>query len=109
VGFDQVAEFTHCFENLILKLKEGQVPANSAVVTLLLACNDHVRQMIEGLKQDLSSRFDSAALLAEFTSALNGGLNVEVEIPTEPPPVPAEVLAQFDQVESHESPPISEI
>lgn len=63
VGFGEMAEFTHEFENLILRLKQKELQISSGVISLLLACNDHVRNMVTGLKQDLGAQFDSAGLI----------------------------------------------
>jgi two-component system chemotaxis sensor kinase CheA len=74
VGFGDVAEFTHEFENLILKIKEGKVEVTDQVVSLLLECNDHVSVMIKMLNMDLDSRFDSTEIIAKIQTALNGDL-----------------------------------
>ncbi len=74
VGFGDVAEFTHEFENLILKLKEGQLEITDAIVSLLLECNDHVSVMIRMLNMDLNSRFDSKEIIEKIQSALSGNL-----------------------------------
>lgn len=72
VGFGDVAEFTHEFENLILKVKEGQVAINDGVVSLLLECNDHVSVMIRMLNMDLNSRFDSKDIIEKIQNLLAG-------------------------------------
>lgn len=74
VGFGDVAEFTHEFENLILKLKEGQLEITDAIVSLLLECNDHVSVMIRMLNMDLNSRFDSKEIIEKIQLALSGNL-----------------------------------
>jgi two-component system chemotaxis sensor kinase CheA len=72
VGFGEVAEFTHEWENLILKLKEGQVEVTDDIVSLLLECNDHVSVMIKMLNMDMDSHFDSTEIIAKIRSALSG-------------------------------------
>lgn len=72
VGFGDVAEFTHEWENLILKLKEGQIEVTDDIVSLLLECNDHVSVMIKTLNMDLDSRFDSSEIISKIKSALGG-------------------------------------
>jgi len=76
VGFGDVAEFTHEFENLILKIKEGHVELTDGVVSLLLECNDHVSVMIRMLNMDLDSKFDSKAIIEKIQGALSGNLVV---------------------------------
>lgn len=85
VGFGDVAEFTHEFENLILKIKEGKVDVTDSVVSLLLECNDHVSVMIKMLNMDLDSRFDSKEIIAKIHAALNGELGTgEASSPVAP-------------------------
>ena len=74
VGFGDVAEFTHEFENLILQLKEGKLEITDAIVSLLLECNDHVSVMIKMLNMDLNSRFDSKEIIEKIIFALSGKL-----------------------------------
>ncbi len=74
VGFGDVAEFTHEMENLILKLKEGQLAITDGIVSLLLECNDHVSVMIRMLNMDLNSRFDSKDIIEKIQAALSGNL-----------------------------------
>lgn len=76
VGFGDVAEFTHEFENLILQLKEGKLEITDGIVSLLLECNDHVSVMIRMLNMDLNSRFDSKEIIEKILSALAGKLTV---------------------------------
>lgn len=76
VGFGDVAEFTHEFENLILQLKEGKLEITDGIVSLLLECNDHVSVMIKMLNMDLNSRFDSKEIIEKILSALSGKLVV---------------------------------
>lgn len=72
VGFGDVAEFTHEFENLILQLKEGKLEITDGIVSLLLECNDHVSVMIKMLNMDLNSRFDSKEIIEKILGALAG-------------------------------------
>lgn len=72
VGFGEVAEFTHEWENLILKLKEGQIEVTDDIVSLLLECNDHVSVMIQTLNMDMDAKFNSEEIIAKIKSALSG-------------------------------------
>lgn len=78
VGFDEFGAFTHEFETFILKVKNGQLVCTPEVVNILLQANDHVSKMIQGLKADLSSSFDSVALLNQMRNYT----------PSEAPPAP---------------------
>ena len=74
VGFGEVAEFTHEMENLILKLKTGELDVTDSIVTILLECNDHITHMINTLRDDLDPTFDSQEIIAKIMSAINGEL-----------------------------------
>lgn len=72
VGFDDIGVFTHRWESFLLKLKNGETAVDSEVINLLLVCNDHVRNMVEALKQDLEARTDSSELLSKLDSRIAG-------------------------------------
>jgi len=85
VGFDSLGAFTHEFENLLLKLKNGELSASSGLVTLLLRCNDHLRVTIDTLRADLGANVDHSAIQAEVEAAIHGQL-VDAAPATEPEP-----------------------
>lgn len=72
VGFGVVAEFTHEVENLILKLKQNELEINEHVVSVLLECNDHINEMINKLKDDFDTTFDSDHLVEKVKAVLSG-------------------------------------
>lgn len=74
VGFGDVAEFTHEMENLILKLKQGEMEITDSMVTLLLECNDHITNMINALREDIDASFNSDEIVAQIQKALAGEL-----------------------------------
>ena len=79
VGFGDVAEFTHEMENLILKLKQGEMEVTDAIVTLLLECNDHITNMINTLRDDIDAGFNSDEIVSQIQKALAGELSSEVK------------------------------
>lgn len=70
VGFGDVAEFTHQMENLILKIKEKEVAITPEVISVLLECNDFVREMVNGLTADLEAKFDISKTVARINSVM---------------------------------------
>jgi len=66
VGFDEMGQFTHQLESLLLRLKKKELSINSKVVTLLLHCNDHLVLMINALKSDLTAKVDGTELLSQI-------------------------------------------
>lgn len=72
VGFGQIAELTHSAENVVLALKEGRIPVDSHIVSILLDFNDKAREMIEGLSENLDATFEYQGLLEAFDNVLQG-------------------------------------
>lgn len=73
VGFDELGHLTHQLESLLLKLKNGDIAPNTAIITLLLECNDQLKAVIMLLKMDHNARCDSSSLLGRIQILLDGG------------------------------------
>lgn len=73
VGFEDMGEFTHRFESLLLKVKEGELKVTPQIVNVLLKCLDHVKMMIETLRGDLDARFNSDELFKDMERVSGGG------------------------------------
>ena len=89
VGFLEFSAFTHEFESFILKIKNGQLVCTKNVVNLLLAANDFVVVMINGLKKDINAQFNFTDLLNQMknyseqtleTPAIQSELNADPTI-----------------------------
>lgn len=52
-GFDDVVEFTHVVENVLDRLREGELELNKALSNLLIACRDHMVELVELLGAEL--------------------------------------------------------
>ncbi|MFG1493795.1 chemotaxis protein CheA [Halobacteriovorax sp. ZH4_bin.1] len=59
VEFSDVAEFTHEMEELILKVKKGEVQICADVIDVFLKCSDHLNNMISTLRDDIDAKFNS--------------------------------------------------
>lgn len=80
VGLGQIAELTHIAENLLLEIKIDEIPVTDQVVNVLLKFNDKVREMIEGLSENLSAQFDYEAILNEIASIImHKGMSPEMQ------------------------------
>jgi two-component system chemotaxis sensor kinase CheA len=90
VGFDQLAEVTHIAENLILKLKEGEMEPTAVVVSGLLAFNDKVVEMVDTLKDDLDAQFDITGICTQLQEITDGGTAAREELK----PVPKQTIIQ---------------
>ncbi len=84
VGFEDIGVFTHRFESFLLKVKNGEIPVTSSVISLLLVCNDHIRSMVDTLKGDLDARIDSSALMERIESASHGEAAESEPVAAEP-------------------------
>lgn len=94
VGFGQIAELTHSAENLLLEIKQEKIFANDRVVSTLLVFNDKVREMIDGLKENLDATFECAELIKDLDSIING------EMPTDM--IPAEAAFEAPPADAFE-------
>ena len=67
-GLDAVVGFTHHVETLLDHLREGHVALTPEVSTLLLACNDQIRRLVDraGDEDDGSAIADRAILVARL-------------------------------------------
>lgn len=81
VGFDGMAAFAHTFESLLLKIKNKELNVDPNVVSLLLRCNDHLCEMVDGLKGDFNATFDSGALVGEMQDCISGRLTPASSVP----------------------------
>lgn len=47
-GLDDIVNFTHRVENVLDRVRDGDVAIDSALVEVLLSCRDHIEALIEG-------------------------------------------------------------
>ncbi len=97
VGFDQLSHFTHQLESLLLKMKNGELAIVSQSVDLLLRCNDHVRMMLDGLRDNLEAQFDCTELLNEMQNMIKNGIEASAAPMAEP------------EAEAEDMPPAAEL
>lgn len=48
-GLDHIVAFTHATESVLDRVRSGKQPLNDKLIALLLACGDHIRQLIDGV------------------------------------------------------------
>lgn len=72
VGFGEMGEFTHQLESLLLKLKNGELQIKTSTVSLLLNCNDHLRNWVDTLKADFDAHVESGELLERISDQITG-------------------------------------
>ena len=47
VGFQSISDFAHNLENALVLMKEGTVAADSALISVMLEANDHIKLLLE--------------------------------------------------------------
>ncbi len=111
VGFGQIAELTHSAENLLIEIKNGKIQVNQAIVSILLAFNDKVSEMIEGLDDNLEAVFNINELVFELERIANnepplGGVEMPpVDVmPSEPVAILAPPSSDESKWEAEEAP-----
>ena len=60
-GLDAVVGFTHHVENLLDRLREGQLQLSPDLSTLLLQCNDQIRALVDEAQQPGSASAEAQA------------------------------------------------
>ena len=88
-GLDEVVRFTHIVENVLDRLRKGRLHFDSALISLLLACQDHLSALIMAVAENAPMPVAHAdELIARLQSVLGGdppAVVVRTGI-TEPPP-----------------------
>lgn len=79
VGFHEFGRFTHEFETFILKIKNQEIRPTPKAINILLASNDYILQMIDGLMANLDATFDFEDLLSKMRDFNDNEVEVEVE------------------------------
>ncbi|MCK5073822.1 MAG: chemotaxis protein CheA [Bacteriovoracaceae bacterium] len=77
VNFESLAKFSHKLENLLVKLKNGEMAPGQEIVGLLLDCNDSLKGYIETLKTNNEATVDTTDLERRIEDALDVRLEAE--------------------------------
>jgi two-component system chemotaxis sensor kinase CheA len=105
VGFDDLGAFTHELESLLLCLKNKELSVESAIVSLLLRCNDQIKQMLTTLRENLSARIDCSQLIAEIQAHRSGKASAaKAEEPV--PEQSIDTSNEFQDLNQTEPPPV---
>lgn len=86
VGFGQIAELTHSAENLLLEIKQEKIFATDKVVSTLLIFNDKVREMIDGLNENLDATFETSDLIKDLEAIISGDAGAPADAHVEAAP-----------------------
>ncbi len=69
-GYDHVQAFTHVAENVLDKVRDGDISVDSNLVALLLKCRDHIEQLVESAVNDEEKPVDD--VMVNDAELLNG-------------------------------------
>ncbi|TWI62107.1 two-component system chemotaxis sensor kinase CheA [Pseudoduganella lurida] len=70
-GLDVVVDFTHVAESVLDKVRDGVVPVTDDLVTLLLACRDHIGALVDAVE---ANTLDGDVALAQAGAPLTAAL-----------------------------------
>src|SRR5579863_2565472 len=92
LGFTKLESVAHVGENLLSKMRDGELVLNPDIATALLAMVDAIRQMLGSIEADGNEgERDDEALVQTLTKLLRGERLLPSAIPrSSPPPVIAE-------------------
>ncbi len=57
-GLDGIVAFTHIVENVLDRVRGGEVPVNGDLIALLLSCRDHIGMLVDQIAVDPASKPD---------------------------------------------------
>lgn len=57
-GLDGIVAFTHVVENVLDRVRSGEVPINGDLIALFLSCRDHIGMLVEQVAADPSAEPD---------------------------------------------------
>ena len=69
-GFDTLVRFAHVMENVLERLRAGQIPLEYELITLLLQCNDHLRKLLDIGESEVALAPDDLAEAAPLLDQL---------------------------------------
>lgn len=94
-GLDAIVRFAHVMENVLDRLRNGQVELDKELTNLLLACNDHLRHLVAASEADLAAAttdLPAGAPLLEKLTGYSALAATPAKTPeATPPPAPSEI------------------
>jgi len=99
-GLDGVVAFTHVVENVLDRVRSGEVPINSDLIALLLSCRDYIGMLVEQIATDSTAQPDretetTGVMLLNQLKTYQAGTKQPPSVPAITPSQPqTEVLPQ---------------
>lgn len=79
-GFDDVEAFTHIVENVLDKVRDGEISVDSNLIAILLSCRDHMEMLVTKAVADESISDEDKEVDASLRQSLNQYLGDTVTI-----------------------------
>lgn len=70
VGFSSLGQFTHVYENYLLKFKNREWLLTSEAISFHLKCWDNIQKIVEALRQDINASVDTTQFEAQVVTAM---------------------------------------
>jgi two-component system chemotaxis sensor kinase CheA len=70
VGFDDISQFTHQIENLLVGVRKGEHKINPDTVCFLLKVKDQLHLIVKELRRNIQQRFDFSVLTGELATLM---------------------------------------
>ena len=84
LGFQPIVDLAHSAENIMKKLRDGEIPLNKQLMDALLKSVDMLRSLLEQLKEKGSVEEDVSLLVKELETALSASILVENNVEDAP-------------------------
>ncbi|UBH26361.1 chemotaxis protein CheA [Aeromonas enteropelogenes] len=89
LSLTMLVRFTHAMENMLTRLRSGELRLDEHLINLLLACNDQLRDLLQGAEHNPELPQNETQQILALLSQLQG----HQSLPTEPPTLPASTVA----------------
>lgn len=76
-NLEDIVSFTHVFESVLDKVRDGELELDSDMVALFLACGDHLGEFINNLESDAEMSASMRAHGEQLVASLNEYLGVQ--------------------------------
>jgi len=97
-GLDGIVAFTHVVENVLDRVRGGEVPINADLIALLLSCRDHIGMLVEQIAVDSAASPDketetTGAMLLNQLKVYQTGVKEQSPVPAVAPSQPRTAVA----------------
>ena len=78
-GLDNIVSFTHILENVLDRVRDGKVEINSALLSALLPCRDHIATLVDDVMNQRDTEATCLAKGKELLAALEPWLDDSIK------------------------------